>query len=167
MQEQGGEDAHRGDCEQSTGLGVWKQKMGARVEWALPRHKRWWENGSGTSLVPSGERTQAPGLPAKVTDGQIHSGSDALSHAPVNPVGFGLAPGGASEPRGLRHTGEVAEACLGACSRAAAVKVWPGAGSITVTWELVRMRTLLRSPGRPSNGSEALRLIPTNAENPA
>lgn len=102
MQEQGGEDAHRGDCEQSTGLGVWKQKMGGRG-WSRPSQgtQRWWENRAGTSLVPSGERTQAPGLPAKVTDGQVHSGSDALSHAPMNPVGFGLAPGGASEPRGL------------------------------------------------------------------
>ena len=80
------------------------RRRGARMEWALLRHtevvgKRGWG-----ITVPSRERTQAPGLPAKVTDWQVHSGSGASSYAPVNPVGFSLPPGGASEPRGLRQT---------------------------------------------------------------
>lgn len=84
------------------------RRRGARMEWALLRHtevvgKRGWG-----ITVPSRERTQAPGLPAKVTDWQVHSGSGASSYAPVNPVGFGLPPGGASEPRGLRQTRGVA-----------------------------------------------------------
>lgn len=108
---------------------------GARMEWALLRHtevvgKRGWG-----ITVPSRERTQAPGLPAKVTDWQVHSRSGALSYALVNPVGFGLTPRGASEPRGaVTHTG--GGRGLSRCGLETS--------SITVTWELVRTRVQRR-----------------------
>ena len=125
------------------------------MEWALLRHtevvgKRGWG-----ITVPSRERTQAPGLPAKVTDWQVHSGSGASSYAPVNPVGFGLPPGGLRKPGGCdRH---------GGWPRGQGHHCHPGTCQDAGLWPLL----LMRSPGWSSNGSEALRLILTNAKNPA
>ena len=92
------------------------------MEWALLRHTEVVGKQGWGITVPSRERTQAPGLPAKVTDWQVHSGSGASSYAPVNPVGFGLPPGG-----GFGTPGAATDTGGG-----------PGARGITVTREPVR-----------------------------
>lgn len=109
------------------------------MEWALPRHtevvgKRGWG-----ITVPSRERTQAPGLPAKVTDRQVHSGSGALSHALVSPVGFGLTPGGGLlNPGGCDIHGRWQRPALWRFLGQVLSRCGPEASSISVTWELVR-----------------------------